>query len=335
MAQIHLDRPVGTSSEYSNLNYLLLGQLVEQVSGQTYEAYIQQHIFLPLEMKHSYLDIKLAQQAGLAKGNRILFGFLSSLELPYPRWLIATGYHFSTAEDMAHLLIAHLNQGRYGNISLLSPESSHLQEISNRSIYYDIHWIGQADMPRYYTDAQSGTTLDYAACYYILPTFRTGVIVLSNANTAEATPTKNACTIAFDILEMTNGFTLRSNAPSIKAVYAGIDLGLFAIALLPITQILRLRAWRKGLMARSEKPWRSFLLILLINIVLPVIFLVGIPALVSTAFVPGLSYWRGWSFALYILPDIGYSLLAITSLLIAAGFIKLFWYFQAQREKGV
>lgn len=36
--------------EYSNLNYMLLGWILEQVTGQTYEQYIQENIFNPLEM---------------------------------------------------------------------------------------------------------------------------------------------------------------------------------------------------------------------------------------------------------------------------------------------
>ncbi len=335
MAQIYLDRPVGTSVEYSNLNYLLLGQVVEQVSGQSYEAYVQQHIFSPLQMQHSYLDIEQARQAGLAKGNRILFGFLSPLELPYPHWLMATGYHISTAEDMAHLLIAHLNQGQYGNISVLSPGSSHMQKIANQPVFYDVHWIGQADMPRYYTDSQGGTTLDYSACYYILPTFRSGVIVLTNANTAEATPTKNSHTIAFEILEMANGFALRSNAPSITTVYIGIDLLLFIAALLPITQILWLKDWRKRLAGQPVISYWFLFPVLLINIILPLTFFTGIPVLVSLHLVPGLSYWSGWAFALYTLPDIGYSLLAIAGLLFITGFVKVYWYFQVNWREGM
>jgi CubicO group peptidase (beta-lactamase class C family) len=117
---------------------------------------------------------------------------------------------------MAHLLIAHLNQGRYGDISVLPQDSGSAQTLASKTSPYDIHWIGIDAMPKNYTDAQSGTTLDYSSCYYILPNYHAGVVVLTNANTAEATPTKNAQTIAFDILEMSTGFYSRSNALSIK-----------------------------------------------------------------------------------------------------------------------
>lgn len=40
--------------EYSNTNYMFLGQIIEKVSGQTYTDYIQEHILNPLGMTHTY-----------------------------------------------------------------------------------------------------------------------------------------------------------------------------------------------------------------------------------------------------------------------------------------
>lgn len=45
--------------EYSNLNYMLLGYILEQVTGQSYEQYMQEHIFDPLEMNST--NMKTAQ----------------------------------------------------------------------------------------------------------------------------------------------------------------------------------------------------------------------------------------------------------------------------------
>ncbi len=43
----------GASFSYSNLGYVLLAYVIEQVSGQTYEAFVRQNIFEPLGMSHS------------------------------------------------------------------------------------------------------------------------------------------------------------------------------------------------------------------------------------------------------------------------------------------
>ena len=44
----------GTTWQYSNANYWTLGMVVQAVSGQSYETYVQQHIFAPLQMHNSY-----------------------------------------------------------------------------------------------------------------------------------------------------------------------------------------------------------------------------------------------------------------------------------------
>jgi CubicO group peptidase (beta-lactamase class C family) len=43
----------GTKFEYSNSGYFLLGAILEQVSGKTYEQLLQERIFSPLGMKNS------------------------------------------------------------------------------------------------------------------------------------------------------------------------------------------------------------------------------------------------------------------------------------------
>lgn len=48
--------PAGTDWRYSNTNYLLLGMVIEKVSGQSYAAYMQQYIFKPAGMTHTRYD---------------------------------------------------------------------------------------------------------------------------------------------------------------------------------------------------------------------------------------------------------------------------------------
>jgi CubicO group peptidase (beta-lactamase class C family) len=45
----------GTDWSYSNSNYLLAGLIIEKVSGMPLSAYLQQNIFTPLEMSHTYI----------------------------------------------------------------------------------------------------------------------------------------------------------------------------------------------------------------------------------------------------------------------------------------
>lgn len=123
LSTVRLANPPGTVMQYSNANYSTLGLIVQVVSGQSYEVYISQHIFAPLDMQHSYTSKAEAQQNGLATGYRMWFGFpVPAPDLPYPRRYIAGGYLISSAEDLAHYLIAQNNEGHFGNGVVLSPE---------------------------------------------------------------------------------------------------------------------------------------------------------------------------------------------------------------------
>lgn len=51
-----LNTPPGTAFAYSNTNYMLLAEIIERVSGMTYENYIAEHIFKPLGMTNSYVE---------------------------------------------------------------------------------------------------------------------------------------------------------------------------------------------------------------------------------------------------------------------------------------
>ena len=50
--------PVGTKIAYSNIGYSLLGLIIEKVTGVTYKNYIESHIFHPLNMSHSLVEMQ-------------------------------------------------------------------------------------------------------------------------------------------------------------------------------------------------------------------------------------------------------------------------------------
>ena len=64
------DRPLdfepGTKFSYSNSDYVLLGYLIEKLSGQTYETFLKQNIFTPLGMTDSGYDSNAARKRVLA-----------------------------------------------------------------------------------------------------------------------------------------------------------------------------------------------------------------------------------------------------------------------------
>jgi len=46
----------GSSFKYCNVNYILLGMIIEKLTGQTYQQYFQEYIIKPLDLKHTYFS---------------------------------------------------------------------------------------------------------------------------------------------------------------------------------------------------------------------------------------------------------------------------------------
>jgi CubicO group peptidase (beta-lactamase class C family) len=181
----HLDHPVGSDFEYSGTNYAVLGLLVQIVSGQPFEEYIQQHIFTPLKMDHSYTSEREAKQHGLATGYLYWFSFPRATQLPFNRGSVPQGYMISTAEDMSHYLIAQLNGGRYGDVQILSPTG--ISEMHRPAIptwkpetSYGMGWeIGPiAGIPAIWHE---GTIFNYHTNMVLFPGSGSGFILLENS----------------------------------------------------------------------------------------------------------------------------------------------------------
>ena len=115
----------GTDYVYSTPGFDLLGYLVEQVSGQPLDEYLQENIFAPLKMT-STTATPLDDPELIAIPYERYYGVLTKTNVEIPltqRRLIGGGGLYATVEDLSHFLLAHMNQGRFGDFQLLQPES--------------------------------------------------------------------------------------------------------------------------------------------------------------------------------------------------------------------
>ncbi len=119
LAKTRISQPVGATYQYSNLNYLILAEVIETVSSISYGQYIETNIFRPLEMQHSYTSQAKAKKNGLATGYTAVFGLLIPFYLTENKAFI---HLLISAEDMAHYMIAQLNGGTYGGKSIISSQ---------------------------------------------------------------------------------------------------------------------------------------------------------------------------------------------------------------------
>lgn len=190
LATLKLGHAVGSQFEYSNLNYNLLGLVIEATSGESYADYIQKHIFVPLEMFHSYLCPEKAKRNGLALGHRYWFAFpFPARNLKIPRGSLASGQLISCAQDMAHYLTAYLNGGRYGSAQILSANGiAELQrgvaEFNTMGMSvgkYGMGWISTAN-DKTKILWHGGNVPDFSCFMALLPEQKRGVILLINAD---------------------------------------------------------------------------------------------------------------------------------------------------------
>ncbi len=89
-----LDFEPGDRFSYSNTGYLLLGYLVEEVSGQPYEAFPRQEIFDPLEMMNTVYAHGDTDLAVGYSSNGLEAGFMN------PSLAYAAGGLYSTVQDL-------------------------------------------------------------------------------------------------------------------------------------------------------------------------------------------------------------------------------------------
>jgi D-alanyl-D-alanine carboxypeptidase len=91
----------GTKWAYCNTGYFLLGLIIEQVTGKSYEGFLAERIFQPLQMTSTRLDSVLDLIPKRAAGYTFERGRLRNGEHISPAQTFAAGGLLSTVEDMA------------------------------------------------------------------------------------------------------------------------------------------------------------------------------------------------------------------------------------------
>ncbi len=114
--------PAGEIPAYSNYGVTLAGYILERVSGEPYDDYIERHVFAPLRMERSttrqVLPARL--EADLSHGYRRGSG----PAMPFERFGVGpAGGATTTVADMAPFMIAWLHGGEYAGARVLQAET--------------------------------------------------------------------------------------------------------------------------------------------------------------------------------------------------------------------
>jgi CubicO group peptidase (beta-lactamase class C family) len=177
---ISLKNEPGEKYEYSSLNFIILGMIVEKVSGMTYGEYIKKHIFDPLEMIDSNVAGEGFGHKDLAKGNQYMLGFIRkapSENIPY--YLIPAGFIVSNSTDMANYLSIFLNEGKFKEREIISVNTLRemLTPYFGDKTGISMGWgVGETSI------GHSGNTRGFSNRSSIFPNDEYAICVMSNIN---------------------------------------------------------------------------------------------------------------------------------------------------------
>lgn len=178
---------------YANVNYSLLGKIIESVSGSTYENYISEKVFNPLGMTRSAATYEDSVKNGLIDGYTNYFGINVKSKPHYPKsdgdWIsTAAGYLSASANDLGRYLQAYINGGRYAVGEILSQDgvndmfSLGVRVDGNIPYVYCLGWNKIGEPMGEIVMRHSGLVETGMSCVYVLPESGLGVAVLVNDN---------------------------------------------------------------------------------------------------------------------------------------------------------
>lgn len=170
----------GEKYAYSNVNYNLLGAVIERVTGRSYRDYMENEIFAPLGLN----DTRVVPDHGkdnIIKGSRLGYRKAFTYEIPVAEGRIPAGYFYSNAKDMARWMqiwmgIADIPE-EYKDI--VSKVKDRLKESGDYYSGWEVTRSGDI--------GHSGGTPNYSSRMVFSKTEKFGALVLTNLNVAAST----------------------------------------------------------------------------------------------------------------------------------------------------
>ncbi len=203
----------GERSEYTNIGYMVLGAIIEKITGETYEDYIRQNILQPLGMNQSdflYTEAMKNEAAGSHPVNNALTPLMPLiLDMSYVRdidddhiWLKRVYTHqtpstglIGSVTDAALLAAAYLNGGELNGKRILSRESveamthdSQIKVKNEDSLDYRRQGLGWRiyGKSKRWVVTHDGGGVGFVTKIQLYPDENLGIILFANDVTCEA-----------------------------------------------------------------------------------------------------------------------------------------------------
>jgi uncharacterized protein YbbC (DUF1343 family)/CubicO group peptidase (beta-lactamase class C family) len=188
--------PPGARYVYSDINFILLGELVHRLSGKLVSDYARENIFLPLGMKESMFQPPASLKARIAPTERwpVRTGppLRGVVHDPTARNMGGVAGHaglFSTADDLARFAQMMLNGGELDGVRLFSPltvakfiePQSPPDQAVLRGLGWDVDSPHSANRGELFPIGSFGHTGFTGTSIWIDPSTKTYVILLANS----------------------------------------------------------------------------------------------------------------------------------------------------------
>ncbi len=142
-AKCYNDYEPGKGYQYCNLNYNMIGTVIEKKSGERFDTYVKNHILTPLKLYGGYCVDSLdnnrfatlyaydstkhftASPAAYAARKEEIKNYVMGYSTPI---FSPTGGMKISASDLAKYMIMHMNGGSYQGVKIISKKSSALMQ---------------------------------------------------------------------------------------------------------------------------------------------------------------------------------------------------------------
>ncbi|AZM56267.1 hypothetical protein DMA15_29785 [Streptomyces sp. WAC 01529] len=175
----------GESYAYSSAGYVVLGALVETVSGRPFGTYLHERILGPLGMEHAVATERDFVRERVAPGHRSVFGTPVAFDAPYDTSGVPYGHIGGSVRDLARFVLAQLGGGELDGRRVLSAKGvaeTQRGQVDSDVDRFGLGWsVGTLEGTDERMVWKSGSLPGHDAMVVMLPDSGRAVIVLQNA----------------------------------------------------------------------------------------------------------------------------------------------------------
>ncbi len=184
--------PPGERAEYSSINFILLGRILEAAREREYGATLEEVILEPLDMTSAWVDGWSERPKTMAPGHQSWFGLQRRMEEPLPpRYLVPAGFAGASADDLARYGGMIVGEGSFAGTRVLDPEAVRALIGPTDEVGRALGW-GRSRIGGQLVLSHAGNARTGSARMRLIPESELAIVILSNTNSGPFFPATEA-----------------------------------------------------------------------------------------------------------------------------------------------